>query len=143
MLLNGVVTYSQTVCGLDLSDPNDTTGFIFNNSLDAIGTEFYLKNDPGLFDRVLLNKGLGYICTVNYPNANRFNEIYDCVFKEFGYEDLVKDNIPQSAVQDDLIEISLLIAEGKAEILRYWYGKKFNIKLQYSQKNLELYISYF
>ena len=129
--------------GIDVSDPNDTTGYIFNNSLDAMGTEFYLKNDAGLFDRVLLNKGLGYICTVNHPTASRFSEIYENVVSIFGYENEIKDLIPKGAIEDDLSELAMLIFEGKAEILRYWYEKKFNIKLQFTQKNLELYISYF
>jgi len=135
--------FPQTVCGINISDPNDTTGYIFNNSLDAMGTEFYLKNDAGLFDRVLLNKGLGYICTVNHPTASRFSEIYENVVSIFGYENEIKDLIPKGAIEDDLSELAMLIFEGKAEILRYWYEKKFNIKLQFTQKNLELYISYF
>ena len=135
--------FPQTVCGINISDPNDTTGYIFNNSLDAMGTEFYLKNDAGLFDRVLLNKGLGYICTVNHPTASRFSEIYENVVSIFGYENEIKDLIPKGAMEDDLTELAMLIFEGKAEILRYWYEKKFNIKLQFTQKNLELYISYF
>lgn len=141
LLLGGL--YSQTVCGINISDPNDTTGYIFNNSLDAMGTEFYLKNDAGLFDRVLLNKGLGYICTVNHPTASRFSEIYESIVSNFGYENEIKDLIPKNAIEDDISEIAMLIFEGKAEILRYWYEKKFNIKLQFTQKNLELYISYF
>jgi len=135
--------FSQTVCGINVSDPNDTTGYVFNNSLDAIGTEFYLKNDAGLFDRVLLNKGLGYICTINHPTANRFVEIYDSVVQVFGYENEIKDLVPKNAVEDDITELAMLIFEGKAEILRYWYEKNFNVKLQFTQKNLELYISYF
>lgn len=135
--------FSQTVCGINVSDPNDTTGYVFNNSLDAIGTEFYLKNDAGLFDRVLLNKGLGYICTINHPTANRFVEIYDSVVQVFGYENEIKDLVPKNAVEDDITELAMLIFEGKAEILRYWYEKNFNVKLQFTQKNLELYVSYF
>jgi len=143
LLLISSNALTQTVGGINISDPNDTTGYIFNNSLDAMGTEFYLKNDAGLFDRVLLNKGLGYICTVNHPTASRFNEIYENVVSLFGYEDEIKDLIPKGAIEDDLSELAMLIFEGKAEILRYWYEKKFNIKLQFTQKNLELYISYF
>ncbi len=137
------VCNSQTICGIDISDPDSTAGYVFNNSLDAAGTDVYLKNDPGIFDRVLLNKGLGYICTVNYPNANRFLEIYNDIVKNAGYENDIKDNIPQNADESDIIALSILISEGKANIIRYWYEQKFNIKLQYTQKNLELYISYF
>lgn len=139
----GQSLYSQIVCGIDISDPNDTTGYIFNNSLDAANSDVYLKNDPGLFDRVLLNRSLGYVCTVNYPNANRFTEIYDDIVKNFGYENDIKDIIPKGVIEDDIVELSLLIIEGKAQIIRYWYEKKFNIKLDYTQKNLQLYISYF
>lgn len=135
--------YTQTVCGIDISDPEDTTGYVFNNSLDAANSDVYLKNDPGLFDRVLLNRSLGYVCTVNYPNANRFTEIYDDIVKNFGFENDIKDILPGGVIENDIIEISMLIIEGKAEIIRYWYEKKFNIKLEYSQKNLLLYISYF
>lgn len=103
----------------------------------------YLKNDPGLFDRVLLNKSLGYVCTVDYPNANRFTEIYDELVKNFGFENDIKDVYQKGTVEDDIIELCIKIADGKAQIIRYWYEKKFNIKLQYTQKNLELYISYF
>jgi hypothetical protein len=63
--------------------------------------------------------------------------------KNFGYENDIKDVIPKGVIDDDIIEISILISDGKAQIIRYWYEKKFNIKLQYTQKNLELYISYF
>ncbi|MCC6865752.1 MAG: hypothetical protein IT280_06280 [Ignavibacteria bacterium] len=116
---------------------------MFNNSLDAVNTEFYLKNDPGLFDRILLNKGFGFICTVNFPTANRFIEIYDEIVKFYGYENDIKDVIPASISDDDIIEISVKIGEGKAEIIRYWYEEKFNIKLEYTKKNLEVYISFF
>ncbi|NOS86888.1 MAG: hypothetical protein HOP31_17280, partial [Ignavibacteria bacterium] len=131
--------YTQTVCGINISDPNDTTDYVYNNSLDAANSDVYLKNDPGLFDRVLLNKDLGYVCTVNYPNANRFTEIYDDIVKNFGYENDIRDVIPQGVIDNDIIEISILISEGKAQIIRYWYEKKFNIKLEYTQKNLQLY----
>ena len=134
---------SQTLFGIDISDPDNTKGYQYNNSLDAAGTEVFVKNDPGIFDRVILNKGLGYICTVNHPTASRFSEIYENVVSIFGYENEIKDLIPKGAIEDDLSELAMLIFEGKAEILRYWYEKKFNIKLQFTQKNLELYISYF
>ena len=135
--------FTQTVCGINISDPNDTTGYIFNNSLDAANSDVYLKNDPGLFDRVLLNRSLGYVCTVNYPNANRFTEIYNDIVKNFGYENYIRDEIPPGTIEDDIVQISILISDGKAQIVRYWYEKKFNIKLEYTQKNLQLYISYF
>ncbi|HMQ79153.1 MAG TPA: hypothetical protein PKE39_15005 [Ignavibacteria bacterium] len=135
--------YSQSVCGIDISDPYDTSGYVFNNALDAANTDVYLKNDPGLFDRVLLNRSLGYVCTINYPNANRFSEIYDDLVKNFGFENEIKDVIPEGVIESDIIEIALLILEGRAQIIRYWFEKKFNIKLDYSQKNLQLYISYF
>jgi len=135
--------FTQTVCGINISDPNDTTGYIFNNSLDAANSDVYLKNDPGLFDRVLLNRSLGYVCTVNYPNANRFTEIYNDIVKNFGYENDIRDEIPPGTIEDDIVQISILISDGKAQIVRYWYEKKFNIKLEYTQKNLQLYISYF
>ena len=134
---------SQTLGGMDVSDPNNITGYVYNNSLDAAGTDVYLKNDPGLFDRVLLNKGLGYACTVNYPTASRFVEIYDDIVKNFGYENDIMDIIPENAVLDDIIALCILISDGKAQITRYWYEKKFNIKLEYTQKNLEVYVSYF
>jgi hypothetical protein len=131
------------VCGIDISDPDNITGYNYNNSLDAAGTDMYLKNDPGLFDRVLLNKGLGYICTVNYPNANRFVELYDDIIKNFGYENDNKDIIPKKVQEDDIIGICILIADGEAQIIRFWYEKRFNIKLAYTKENLQLYISYF
>lgn len=135
--------FSQTACGIDISDPNNIQGYVYNNSLDAAGTDVYVKNDPGLFDRVLLNKGLGYVCTVNYPNANRFVEIYNELVKNFGYENDIKDIIPKKADEDDIIAICILIADGEAQIIRFWYEEKFNIKLRYTQTNLQLYISYF
>ncbi|MEO8513713.1 MAG: hypothetical protein ABI543_09150 [Ignavibacteria bacterium] len=135
--------HSQTACGIDISDPNNIQGYVYNNSLDAAGTDVYLKNDPGLFDRVLLNKGLGFVCTVNYPTANRFIEIYNDLVQNFGYESDNMDIIPKMAVNDDIIELCILISEGKAQIIRYWYEKRFNMKLSFNEKNLELYISYF
>lgn len=142
-MLNVYSAFSQIVCGMNISDPNDTTGYVFNNSLDAANSDVYLKNDPGLFDRVLLNRGLGYVCTVNYPNANRFTEIYDDIIKNFGYANDIRDEIPPGTIEDDIIELSMMIADGKAQIVRYWFEINFNIKLQYTQKNLQLYISYF
>lgn len=137
------LSYSQSIFGLNLDDPNDTTGFFFNNSLDAAGSDFYLKNDPGLFDRILLNRGLGFICIVNYPNANRFIEIYNELKSVFGYEDDKKDVVPKGIVEDDIIEFSIKISEGKARIIRFWYDKKFNIKLEYSKNNMEVFFSFF
>ncbi len=134
---------SQIICGIDVSNPDSTQGYAYNNSLDAAGTDMYVKNDPGMFDRVLLNKGLGYVCTVNYPNTNRFLEVYNDLVNKVGYENYNIDNIPENIDLNDITAICLQIADGKAQIIRYWYEKKFNIKLQYTQKNLELYISYF
>lgn len=129
--------------GVDISNPNDTTGYQFNNSLDAIGAEFYIRNDAGLFDRAILNKGLGYILIVNFPNAARYIEIYDDIVKSFGYENENKDKIPSGYYSDDIISMAMLISEGKAEIIRFWYEEKFNIKLSYTQKDLKVYVSYF
>lgn len=143
IFVNTACVFSQTLCGIDISDPNNIAGYSYNNSLDAAGTDFYLKNDPGLFDRVLLNKGLGYICTVNYPNANRFVELYDDIVKNFGHESENKDIIPKKVQEDDIIAICLLITDGQAQIVRFWYEKTFNIKLAYTKENLQLYISYF
>lgn len=143
IFVNIACTYSQSACGIDISDPNNIKGYVYNNSLDAAGTDFYLKNDPGVFDRVLLNKGLGYVCTVNYPNASRFIDIYDDLIKNFGYENDIKDSIPIKAIDYDITAICILIADGEAQIIRFWYEEKFNIKLKYTQTNLQLYISYF
>jgi hypothetical protein len=135
--------YSQTVFGFNISDPHDTTGFMFNNSLDAIGTDVYLKIDPGSFDRILLHKGIGFVCTINYPNANRFVEIYDSLKKNFGYENANFDIMPPGITEDEVIEMAQLIQSGDARIVRYWYEDKFNVKLDYSRKNLEVFISHF
>lgn len=143
IFVNTAYVFSQTVCGIDISDPNNITGYNYNNSLDAAGTDVYVKNDPGLFDRVLLNKGLGYVCTVNYPTANRFVELYDDIVKNFGYENDNKDIISKKVSEDDIIAICILISEGDAQIIRFWYEKRFNVKLQYTKENLQLYISYF
>lgn len=134
---------AKTLFGLNLNDPNDTTGFIFNNSLDAVNSEFYVKIDPVFFDRILLNKGQGFACTVNYPNANRFTEIYNEIVKFYGYENEIKDIIPRSITDGDIVDIALQIIEGNAEIKRYWFEEKFNIKLQYTKKNLEVFIGVF
>ncbi len=143
LVLNCTGLNAQNIFGLNLEDPNDTTGFFFNNSLDAAGSDFYLKNDPGLFDRILLNRGLGFICTVNHPNANRFVEIYSEIKKVFGFEDDNKDIVPEGIVEDDIIAFCLKISDGKARIVRFWYEQKFNIKLDYSNKNMEVFISFF
>jgi hypothetical protein len=134
---------SQTLFGFDISDPNDTTGFMFNNSLDAIGTDVYLKIDPGSFDRILLHKGIGFVCTINYPNANRFIEIYDTLKKNYGYENANFDIMPPGITEDKVIEMAQLIQSGDARIVRYWYEDKYNVKLDYSRKNLEVFISHF
>lgn len=143
ILVNVFNTDSQTICGIDVSNPDSTIGYMYNNSLDAAGTDMYVKNDPGMFDRVLLNKGLGYICTINYPNTNRFLEVYNDLVNKVGYENYNLDEIPKNVDEDDITSICLLISDGKAQIIRYWYEQKFNIKLEFTQKNLELYISYF
>ncbi len=133
---------SQTLFGIDISDPNNTKGYQYNNSLDAAGTEVYLKNDPGMFDRVLLNKGLGYVCTINHPTANRFVAVYDSLVAVYGYENENKDVIPPEAT-GDIIELCLLVADGKARIVRFWYENRFNVKLDFGQKDLEVFISFF
>lgn len=134
---------SQTLFGFNVSDPHDTTGFMFNNSLDAIGTDVYLKIDPGSFDRILLHKGIGFVCTINYPNANRFVEIYDSLKKNYGYENANFDIMPTGITEDEVIEMARLIQSGEARIVRYWYEDKYNVKLEYSKKNLEVFISHF
>lgn len=148
MILLGVVLFccrelsSQTLFGIDISDPNNTKGYQYNNSLDAAGTEVYVKNDPGIFDRVLLNKGLGYVCTINHPTANRFVAVYDSLVAVYGYESENKDVIPAEAT-GDVIELCMLVADGKARIIRFWYERRFNIKLDFGQKDLEVFISFF
>ncbi len=92
---------------------------------------------------MLLNKGLGYVCTVNYPNAIRFLEIYNDLVKNFGFENLNKDIIPKKADYDDITAICNLISDGEAQIIRFWYDEKLNIKLIHTQTNQQLYISYF
>lgn len=133
---------SQVLFGIDISDPNNTKGYQYNNSLDAAGTEVYVKNNPGMFDRVLLNKGLGYVCTINHPTANRFIAVYDSLVAAYGYESENKDVIPPEAT-GEIIELCLFVADGKARIVRFWYERKFNIKLDFSQKDLEVFVSFF
>jgi hypothetical protein len=133
---------SQSLFGFDMSDPDNTTGYIFNNSLDAAGTEVYLKTDPGMFDRVLLNKGLGYVCTVNYPNANRFIAVYDSLKNSLGYENDIKDIIPKEAT-GEILDLCLLVIDGRARIIRFWYERKFNIKLDFSSESMEVFVSFF
>lgn len=133
---------SQIVFSIDISDPTNTTGYAFNNSLDAAGSDVYLKIEPGIFDRVLLNRGSGYVCTINYPTANRFQQVYDSLVYAFGYENEIHDNLPAKAINYDIAEIVMLIQNGEAEIIRYWYRDKFNVKLQFNNENLKVYIAY-
>ncbi len=138
---------AQSLFGLNLNDVNDTTGFVYNNSLDAAGTDVYLKNDPGIFDRILLHKGLGFDCTINYPNVSRFREVYNEIVKFCGYENEIKDkyaeDVSSVAESDDFETLTFLIFEGKAEVNRYWYEEKYNIKLEFSQKKFSIFISVF
>lgn len=135
----------QTLFGLNLNDVNDTTGFVYNNSLDAAGTDVYLKNDPGIFDRILLHKGLGFDCLVNNPNASRLIEIYDEIVKYSGYENEIKDkyseDISHIISSDDFNQLTFFVLEGKAVVIRYWYKDKYNVKLEFTKKNLEVFIS--
>ncbi len=133
---------SQTLFGIDISDPDNTKGYQYNNSLDAAGTEVFVKNDPGIFDRVLLNKGLGYVCTINHPTANRFVAVYDSLLAAYGYESENKDVIPPEAT-GDIIELCLMVSDGQARIVRFWYERRFNIKLDFGANNLEVFISFF
>lgn len=133
---------SQTLFGIDISDPYNIKGYQYNNSLDAAGTEVYVKNDPGMFDRVLLNKGLGYVCTINHPTANRFVAVYDSLVAAYGYENENKDEIPADAT-GEIMELCLMVSDGKARIVRFWYERRFNIKLDFGQKDLEVFISFF
>ncbi len=142
MFLFGGESATQTLFGIDISDPNNTKGYQYNNSLDAAGTEVFVKNDPGMFDRVLLNKGLGYVCTINYPTANRFVAVYDSLIAAYGYESENKDVIPPEAT-GDIIELCLMVSDGKARIVRFWYERRFNIKLDFGEKNLEVFVSFF
>ena len=142
ILLFGRESSSQTLFGIDVSDPNNTKGYQYNNSLDAAGTEVYVKNDPGMFDRVLLNKGLGFVCTINHPTANRFVAVYDSLVAAYGYESENKDVIPSEAT-GEIIELCMFVADGKARIIRFWYEHRFNIKLDFGQKDLEVFISFF
>ncbi len=134
---------AQTLFGLNIDDPNNINGYQYNSSNDAIGSETYLKNDPGIFDQVLLIKGLGFVCTINYPTLNRFNHIYSQLSVLFGFENDMLDSIPGASKNADISEKVFLVKEGKGEILRYWYEEKFNIKLVYNKENFKLYFSYF
>ncbi len=138
-------TYSQSLFGLNLDNADDTTGFIYNNSLDAAGTDVYLKNDPGLFDRILLHKGLGFDCTVNYPNVSRFSEIYYEIVKYCGYENDIRDKFADDVTfngeSDDFTSLTFFVFDGKAEVVRLWYEEKFNLKLEFSQKKFSIFIS--
>lgn len=136
---------AQSLFGLNLNDVNDTAGYFYNNSLDAAGTDVYLKNDPGLFDRILLHKGLGFNCTVNYPSSSRLTEIYDEIVKYCGFENDIKDkyseDINHIISSDDFLQLTFYVLEGKADVIRYWYKEKYNIKLEFTKKNLEVFIS--
>ncbi len=135
---------SQTLFGLNFDNANDTAGFIYNNSLDAAGTDVYVKIDPGLFDRILLHKGLGFDCTVNFPNASRFREIYYEIVKFCGYENEIKDVFGEDAKfngeSDDFTSLTFLVFDGKAEIVRLWYEEKYNLKLEFSKNKFNIFI---
>ncbi|MBZ0204256.1 MAG: hypothetical protein K8I03_14670 [Ignavibacteria bacterium] len=134
---------SQTLFGIDIVDPNNTEGYQYNSSNDGIGSETYLKNDPGVFDQILLIKGLGFICTINYPTLNRFNDVYSQLTGSYGFENDMFDSIPDASKYADISEKVFLIKDGKGQILRYWYEDKFNIKLIYNKESFKLYFSYF
>lgn len=136
-------SFSQTIFGVNVSDPNNTLGFQYNSSNDAMGSETYLKNDPGIFDQILLIKGLGFICSIDYPTLNRFDDIYTQLIGSFGFENEMLDSIPDASINADTNEKVFLVKEGKGEILRYWYEEKFNIKLIYNRSVFKIYFSCF
>jgi hypothetical protein len=135
-------SFSQVVFGVDISDPGNTTGYVYNNSNDAAGSDFYLKTDPGIFDRIILLKNTGYTFTIFNPTANRLVQVSDSLRKAFGYENETLDSIPPWVDDDDYNEITRHIQDGKASILRFWYREKFNIKFEYSGDNLKVLLAY-
>ena len=139
----GRVLYSQSAFGIDFSDPHNTEGYIFNNSNDAAGSDAYLKIDPGMFDRIMLTKGLGYTLTIFNPSANRFTDVYDSLVTAFGYENENQDIIPDGIMHNDFTKITLQIFEDKARIIRYWYEEKMNVKLEFTRNNFKVYIAHY
>ena len=133
---------SQTVFGVDVSDPGNTAGYMFNNSNDAAGSDVYLKYDPGIFDRIILNRNIGYTFTIFNPTANRLVQVYDGLVVAFGYENVTMDSIPKGVSEDDYTEITLSILDGKGRILRFWYEERFNVKLEFSRENLRVLLAY-
>jgi hypothetical protein len=136
------VLQSQTVFGVDVSDPGNTKGYMFNNANDAAGSDVYLKYDTGIFDRITLNKNIGYSFIIFNPTANRLVQVYDSLVSAFGYENEILDSIPKGIAEDDFTEITHSILDGKGKILRFWYKEKFNVKLEFTSENLRVLLAY-
>jgi hypothetical protein len=138
----GNTSYSQKVFGFDMTDPGNTEGYAFNNSLDENGAEYYVKYDAGMFDQVFLIKYQGFICKISAVTSNRLQEVYFELDRVFGEPKLILDEITEDVSADDIDKIVFAVSEGRASIIRYWYEEKFNVKLQYTRENLKIFISF-
>lgn len=141
-ILSAHCLYSQMVFGVDVSDPQNTSGYLFNNSGDAAGSDIYVKYDTGIFDRIILSKGIGYTFTIFNPTANRLIQVSDSLRAAFGYENVTMDSIPNGIAEDDFDGLTLSIQDGRGKILRFWYEEKFNVKLEFSGENLQVLLAY-
>lgn len=135
-------TYSQKVFGFDMTDPGNTEGFAYNNSLDENGAEYYVKYDAGMFDQVFLIKDQGFICKIGFPTSNRLREVYAELERVFGAPELILDEIPEDVPVDDIDRIMFAVSEGRASIIRYWYEERYFVKLQHTHENLKVFISF-
>jgi hypothetical protein len=138
----GNTAYSQKVFGFDMTDPGNTEGFAFNNSLDENGAEYYVKYDAGMFDQVFLIKDQGFICKIGFPTSNRLQDVYAELERVFGVPELILDEIPEDVPVDDIDKIMFAVSDGRASIIRYWYEERYTVKLKHTHENLKVFISF-
>lgn len=142
ILLVCSTSHSQKVFSFDLTDPDNTEGYTYNNSIEDSNTHYYIKHDAGMFDHVYLIKGQGFICRIDNTTSYRLQEVYAELERAFGVPELIQDEIPEDIPTFDIDRIVFAVSEGKATIIRYWYEEKYNVKLQYTRENLKVFISF-
>ena len=135
-------SHSQRVFGFDLTDPYNTEGYSYNNSIEDSNTHYYIKYDAGMLDHIYLIKGQGFICRIDNPTSYRLQEVYDELERAFGIPELILDEIPVDIPTFDIDRIVTAVSEGKAIIVRYWYEEKYNVKIQFTRENLKVFISF-
>lgn len=123
-LLIGSVCFSQVIDGIDITDLNNTNGWVFFETGEE-GDLYMYGNPLQFFDEAGLLVNNSILFHKYNPTGMNYYDIYNHLVSQLGEEDSEDDYIPSHLIslgwQNDYSTLSTYINLQEARVRRYWF----------------------